>query len=141
MIQDLEIDKRFASLSTKQRAVLDLLAQNLTSKEIARELNVSPYAVEQRIHTFRTKFGPVPRRELVRIYAELAGAFQSPMPYASRFTAAETSERSLERTEEPIPIITESKLKFLVGFFSGLSLGLLVAMTSILATYQIVSGS
>lgn len=61
---------RFDELTPKQNEVLALLAESRTTKEIARELGISPSAVEQRVGAACRKMGVVSRRELVRIYNE-----------------------------------------------------------------------
>lgn len=60
-------------ITDRQRAVLDLVVQHWTSKEIARELGISPNTVDQRINAVRTKLGARDRAETARLYAELNG--------------------------------------------------------------------
>ncbi|MDT9012928.1 helix-turn-helix transcriptional regulator [Novosphingobium sp. APW14] len=62
-------------ITDRQRAVLDLVVQHWTSKEIARELGISPNTVDQRINAVRTKLGARDRAETARLYAELNGIF------------------------------------------------------------------
>lgn len=62
---------RLASITDRQRAVLDLVVQHWTSKEIARELNISPNTVDQRINAVRAKLGAKDRAETARLYADL----------------------------------------------------------------------
>jgi len=58
----------FRTLTAKQRAVLDLLIEHKTSKEIARILKISPYTVDQRISAARKKTGVTSRNELASLY-------------------------------------------------------------------------
>ena len=60
-----------ASLTAKQREVLDLLIQHKTSKEIARRLDISPYTVDQRIHFAKDKLGARTRGEVAMVYRRL----------------------------------------------------------------------
>lgn len=60
-----------ASLTDKQRAVLDLLIQHKSSKEIARNLGISPYTVDQRITATRLKLRAANRGEVARAYSAL----------------------------------------------------------------------
>lgn len=53
-------------LTCKQWAAVELLARHMTSKEIARELGISPHTVDQRIDTVRRILGVASRRELAR---------------------------------------------------------------------------
>ena len=62
----------FERATPKQCQVLDLIGDNLTSKEIAHKLGISESAVNQRIEGLRTKAGGVPRNQLARAYREWA---------------------------------------------------------------------
>lgn len=68
----------FSFLTDKQIAVLDLLANNRTSKEIAWALGVSETAINRRIEAVRLRLGGVTRHELARRYREWAAAHRSP---------------------------------------------------------------
>ncbi len=65
--------RTLASLTEKQRDVLNLLVQHKSSKEIARTLGISPYTVDQRIGAARRKFGVSRRGEVARTYGQLCG--------------------------------------------------------------------
>lgn len=67
--------KRWKRLTGKQRDCLDLLLERLTSKQIARELAISKYTVDQRIRTARNVLGAVDRGETARIYARLRNTY------------------------------------------------------------------
>lgn len=58
------------SLTSKQREVLALVADNRTSKEIAARLGISESAVNQRIEMVRARLGGLPRGELARLYRQ-----------------------------------------------------------------------
>lgn len=60
--------KSLPKLTAKQRAVLALVADNRTSKEIAGLLGISESAVNQRIEIVRARLGGLPRGELARLY-------------------------------------------------------------------------
>lgn len=57
-------------LTEKQRAVLELVADNRTSKEIAGLLGISESAVNQRIEMVRARLGGIARGELARLYRQ-----------------------------------------------------------------------
>jgi DNA-binding CsgD family transcriptional regulator len=59
------------SLTDKQRQVLDLLIEHKTSKEIARELGISPHTVDQRLQFAKEKLGARSRSELAQAYRRL----------------------------------------------------------------------
>ncbi|WP_247711332.1 helix-turn-helix domain-containing protein [Qipengyuania gelatinilytica] len=56
----------FDMLTEKQREALFLAASGLTSKEIARDLGISPHSVDKRIDMVRAQLGSIPRHQLVR---------------------------------------------------------------------------
>lgn len=58
----------FDFVTAKQAAVLDHLANNRTSKEIAYALGVSETAINRRIEVLRQRLGGVTRHELARRY-------------------------------------------------------------------------
>ena len=60
-----------AGLTAKQREVLDLLLEHKTSKEIARQLEISPHTVDQRIQFAKEKLGAASRNEAAMIYRRL----------------------------------------------------------------------
>jgi DNA-binding CsgD family transcriptional regulator len=60
-----------ASLTAKQRDVLDLLIDHQTSKEISRTLGISPHTVDQRIMLARAKLGVASRSEVAQAYRRL----------------------------------------------------------------------
>ena len=62
---------KLCSLTMKQRAVLDLLIEFKTSKEISRILDISPHTVDQRVEAAKTKLGATSRAELAVIYRDM----------------------------------------------------------------------
>jgi DNA-binding CsgD family transcriptional regulator len=66
-----EIEFMLAGLTAKQREVLDLLIQHKTSKEIARDLGISPHTVDQRIQFAKEKLGATSRSEVALLYRRL----------------------------------------------------------------------
>ena len=62
--------KSLPQLTSKQRDVLALVADNRTSKEIAARLDISESAVNQRIEMIRQRLGGLPRGELARLYRQ-----------------------------------------------------------------------
>lgn len=68
---------RIASLTDGQRAVLRMVNRHMETKEIARELGISPDGVNQRIKTAMRTLGVNKRRDAALM---LAGA-EEPAPY------------------------------------------------------------
>lgn len=58
-------------MTEKQRACLDLLLERRTSKQIARDLDISKQAVDLRLTTARDTLGAANRDETAIIYARL----------------------------------------------------------------------
>ena len=58
-------------LTDKQKLVLEHLLDHMTSKEIARELRISPHTVDQRIRYARKTLGVESRSELAVEYRRL----------------------------------------------------------------------
>jgi DNA-binding CsgD family transcriptional regulator len=63
---DLDRD-RLARLSERQRQCLELVVQGLTSKQIARILNLSPSTVDNHLHTAIDRLGAGSRAEAARL--------------------------------------------------------------------------
>lgn len=60
-----------ASLTPGQRDVLDRIALHKSSKEIARELDISPHTVDQRVKAAWIKLGAYDRTSAARKYMKL----------------------------------------------------------------------
>jgi DNA-binding CsgD family transcriptional regulator len=99
---------RLASLTQKQRDVLDLLVEFKTSKEISRILSISPHTVDQRVDASKAKLGAASRAELALLYRELleqSGAQEVPglqRAISERLTY-ESSDIALSETSRHFP--------------------------------------
>jgi len=71
-------ERDLGGLTAKQREVLDLLIEHKTSKEIARQLGISPHTVDQRIFFAREKLGVGTRGEVAVAYRRLVGVSGRP---------------------------------------------------------------
>lgn len=67
--------KSVAKLTAKQRECLHLVVQRKSSKEIARILNISKPAVDQRLDSARRKLDVMTRDEAAIIYARAVGSY------------------------------------------------------------------
>lgn len=68
-----EQEKKIALIDTlteKQREVLALVSEGMTSKEIARKLGISESAVNQRIEVIRLRLGGMSRASIGRLYRQ-----------------------------------------------------------------------
>lgn len=124
-----EIEFMLAGLTAKQREVLDLLIEHKTSKEIARELGISPHTVDQRIQFAKEKLGASSRSEVALLYRRLieicgqltyedsriaasaAEADNGPGTQAGPFSALSRRERAYpaqpRETEADYPVVPE----------------------------------
>lgn len=64
---DTEIGQRIGKLTERQKECLDLAAEGLSTKEIARNLGVSPSTVDNHILAALTKLEVRSRREAIRL--------------------------------------------------------------------------
>jgi DNA-binding CsgD family transcriptional regulator len=85
-------------LTANQREVLDLLIQHKTSKEIARDLGISPHTVDQRVQFARDKLGVRTRGEAAAVYRRLIETYEQ-STYESSYLAEPAA--SLEMGEGP----------------------------------------
>ncbi len=66
-------------LTEKQREAMDLLVKRMTSKEIARELGISPHTVDQRISIAKDKLGAATRHHAATVYQRLSQTYEQPV--------------------------------------------------------------
>lgn len=93
-------------LTVKQKAVLDLLLEHKSSKEIARTLGISPFTVDQRIASARKKFDAATRAELARAYAKRRSIYEDPV-YEASYVAPVEADMHLELQALPAdPVIS-----------------------------------
>lgn len=112
-----EDEARWARLTGKQRACLDLLLEHQTSKQIARRLDISKQAVDLRLTTARDILGAANRAETATRYARLKQTYDRipwdaiivpsnpelvPSDFPDGEPAAWTLNDSLSITEHPI---------------------------------------
>lgn len=91
------------ALTDKQRAVLDLLIEHKTSKEISRILGISHHTVDQRIMLARAKLGVSTRSEVAQAYRRLV-ASPAPVPAVYERTVYDFSDVAplVDALQEPI---------------------------------------
>lgn len=70
------ITKEVLRLTAKQEETLDLLIKHKTSKEISRELGISPHTVDQRIEAAKRKFGVDTRGALAQAYVQYLQTYE-----------------------------------------------------------------
>lgn len=138
-----------SGLTAKQRQVLDLLMDHKTSKEIARELRISPHTVDQRIQFAKDKLGARSRSDVAVIYRRLLvsermtyedSGIASPAPQADRQSRARKSfsvpERQI-RIESGSPQETEADYQVARELFEGRN-GTVVRLVAIVAAAMLL---
>ncbi|MGB3796268.1 MAG: helix-turn-helix transcriptional regulator [Alteraurantiacibacter sp.] len=71
-----KISGAYQSLTTKQKEVLDLLLEHMTSKQIARRLDISHHTVDQRINLAKRKFETHTRSVLATAYRDAKRVYE-----------------------------------------------------------------
>ncbi|HEY6814623.1 MAG TPA: helix-turn-helix transcriptional regulator [Croceibacterium sp.] len=141
-----EIEFMLAGLTAKQREVLDLLIEHKTSKEIARELGISPHTVDQRIQFAKEKLGAGSRSEVALLYRRLieicgqltyenSGIAVAPVPAESGAGTQVGTFSSLKRWERAYsgqPRETETDYPVVPELFDG-RYGTLIRLGAIIA--------
>ncbi|MEP2989964.1 MAG: helix-turn-helix transcriptional regulator [Parasphingorhabdus sp.] len=97
-------DSQYSKLNDGQRQCLRLVLAHLNSKEIGRELNISPHTVDQRLRQAMKSLEASSRFEAARKFAEYEGAeAYQPLIYQSsdveKIPEFETVGLSIERSE------------------------------------------
>lgn len=93
-----EVMNTLDDLTEKQRAVLDLLLQHKTSKEISRQLGISPHTVDQRILLARAKLNVATRADVANEYRRLLSLYGQPI-YPSPHLAPPAFDADIRGTE------------------------------------------
>jgi DNA-binding CsgD family transcriptional regulator len=146
-----EVEFMLAGLTAKQREVLDLLIEHKTSKEIARDLGISPHTVDQRIQFAKEKLGATSRSEVAQLYRRLLeicgqltyqeSPIASPAAVADRGPGTQAGPlaalRRRERTYPDQPRRTELDYAVVPELFEGrygtlFRLGAIIAMAMLL---------
>ena len=100
--QDLIGPRLPAGLTDKQREVLDLLLEHKTSKEIARDLRISPHTVDQRIQFAKDKLGARTRSEAAVAYRRLLETYEGTTYEDSGIALAVSGADVARGTEAPL---------------------------------------
>lgn len=89
------------TLTAKQREVVALVSEGLTSKEIARNLGISESAVNQRIEVVRQRLGGMSRAQIARIYRQ-TNTLVITIPTSKSLTGKPIQLQALARTAQPL---------------------------------------
>ena len=91
-------------LTPRERECLRLVAQHLSSKEIARQLGLSQHTVDGHLHEARRKLGVPTRRDAVRILLESEGGESPPANWGGQSAAPFPPVAPPGETPPPPPI-------------------------------------
>lgn len=94
-------------LTGKQLDALNLLVKHKTSKEISRELGISPHTVDQRIEAAKRRLGVSTRGELVQAYLQLKRMCHQ-LTYEESHIDAST--HGFERSYPELPLSSETAI-------------------------------
>lgn len=98
------------ALTDKQREVVALASEGLTSKEIARKLGISQSAVNQRIEVTRLRLGGISRAQLARIYRQTSTLVIT-IPTSNSLTGKSIQlQREAEQEQDSLPEGSEALL-------------------------------
>lgn len=113
-------------LTDRQREVLELLSQHKTSKEIARELGISHYTVDQHIESAAAKLGTGNRRELALAYRRLKlapeglGTEEFGMAKTPNLTEPNgRADEVIDATRGPLPAMAKQDYRVVPEMFEG----------------------
>jgi len=165
--QPSEDEMRWARLTDKQRACLDLLLEHQTSKQIARQLGISKQAVDLRLTTAREILGAINRAEAANQYARLKQTYDrmpcdaiilaaKPRLVSSDFPNGELAEMAMQHsaslTEQPIAVVSpfkglwrhdhsgRNRVWIMAAMLSGLILLILAGLTIGETLTRLISG-
>lgn len=146
------------ALTDKQREVIALVSEGMTSKEIARKIGISESAVNQRIEVTRQRLGGMSRAQIARIYRQTStlvitiptsnsltgksiqlqregepGQQSSPEGAETELASARTGNGVLQpSTFSPLPLVPDSTaMRF--GVIVAVTFGLLASAVLVLA--------
>jgi DNA-binding CsgD family transcriptional regulator len=119
-------DVTLADLTAKQCECLELVLAHRTSKQIALDLGISPYTVDQRLDSARRKLGMATRQDAAMAYARLKAQniapqaiperlVYQPEPLAPPPESAITNGETTQGAAPPDDLETVSPLWFLKG--------------------------
>jgi DNA-binding CsgD family transcriptional regulator len=98
-------DRPMLLLTKKQIETLELLVKHKTSKEISRELGISPHTVDQRIESAKRRFGVTSRSQLAQAYLDQKRLCH-PLTYEeSHIARAPLSIQSIQRDKGDAPVM------------------------------------
>lgn len=102
MTDDFMLAARLDTLTPKQREVVILVAEGLTSKEIGRKLGITESAVNQRIEVVRQRLGGISRAAIARIYRQ-TNTLMITIPTSNSLTGKPIQLQAIAATEQPLP--------------------------------------
>lgn len=91
------------ALTDKQREVIALVSEGMTSKEIARKLGISESAVNQRIEVIRQRLGGLSRARIGRLYRDTSTLVIT-IPTSNSLTGKSIQLQTRDEVEQhPLP--------------------------------------
>jgi len=154
---DTDLTAVVSSLSEKQRELLNLVSDGLTTKEAARILGVSPSAIEQRIGVLKGKFGVSSRKELERRCRQVEPGILNMAERSIVIEALTRPDEYLPTRAQTMPTVEREahfappmspewkcplgkKPRFYLGFTLGLLAGMVVGGLSATYAFPVILG-
>jgi len=98
-----------SSLSDGQIDCLELIAQNLTSKEIAVRLGISPHTVDKRVRKAIRKLGANDRRQAARLVQQKQRQWQRGPISREQLPEFRLPPAPIEKRAFPLPVATPQR--------------------------------
>lgn len=127
MLIDHDFPQELPSLTERQAQVLACLGNHMTTKEIARALDISPSMVDQHLRAVSKKLGGLPRREMARWRSdrrERLVAYAAPLSPVNEQPSSPPLQRWYRLRGEG---------GFITGFLTGLVCGILIVCATMLS--------
>ncbi len=138
MLQAVEpAELKLSVLTPKERECLRLVAQQLSSKEIARELGISKASVDTYCNRARAKLGVPSRRAAAQLVVSLEAAAAAALAAAS---PAPAGRASVVAAVPVLPPLSSLGPGARIGIILGGAIALAVAFGMLLSGLQILNG-
>ena len=133
------------SLTGAQILCLELVARNLTSKEIAAQLGISPHTVDQRIRRSLRTLGAQNRRQAARLISSASSDFRQAAfpvqdPSAKRRDEDCSRPNLIAALDIPLPFATARRPRNTMSIVARLSWIFGIALASFLAMATYLAG-
>jgi DNA-binding CsgD family transcriptional regulator len=128
------------SLTAGQMICLELVARNLTSKEIAARLGISPHTVDQRVRRALPKLGAHNRRQAARLVSSMHQSSRIKVALSDQPPASNDARIVARLTDIPLPFATPHRPANKMGVTMRLFWIAMIAVASFLSVAMYMAG-